>query len=509
MYPPTRRLAVQYLFLAIVGFLVVNIGCYWYGGSSWGGSQWFNLSINHRSAPQAGTGIVDQWHDFKAEQVKTTTKGVGFFRQWLNGNMAFAIRVPQSDDGSEPGRVGQSGNIILLVGPDANHTKRLDITLRRNDALAGDVEALLPTDARHRWQVLEPADYGFLQKVPDNVGHMEGTFYYRLEFGGTDRCNGCTLQLAFCARNMGNLPTLAAPALRTKLVQGARLSCTQPQTAYILLEDPGVPPPAVVAAFGFYGGRFISQNKAGSIAIPVRLSHTDTKSLTFDLASVRSARGWTYTWYNGSGTTPVSQINVPPANPHTEQPPNLTLKVTVPPCTSATDLIQLRAHANGGIVAEGYTYVVVYPDSSKCSLLDVGVGHTADSSRVAAGSAITLTITVTNYETSEVGAVFTDTLSPADAIVSVTSGNECAWQSPHLVCQVPSISAQGTHQVLATLTTSSRFTGTVESLVQVQPMAGTDAEGYDNTSGPLTIEVYRTRVYDLYLPILRKAQSPH
>ena len=346
-----------------------------------------------------------------------------------------------------------------------------------------------------------------------NFSDVNGWLYYTLDFNGTDPCNGCEVKMTFCSdaptsiAAQGMLSALNLPDMRSN----GQLVCRDPLPTYITLPDNDsrlIPTDPMVAAFGFAGGLVFTSTNTSSITIPYLLEHNSTQSETFQLETIESEQGWSYSWTDAEGA-PISQISVsaPPVPYYNWPPPNLRIKGdSLPTCSRLQDIIHLTAtHVTIPTVqAKTSTTIQLLPDPGVCQVADVGISQIASSTVISAGQHVTFTLTVSNYENVAGTAIVTDTLEPAAAVWDVTLPAGCDRTGGEIHCQVDNLPAGGQQDLALVVRSAASFAGEMTSTARVDPLGAIDGFFYDNQAGPLSVTVQELPRKRVLLPMLKR-----
>jgi hypothetical protein len=354
------------------------------------------------------------------------------------------------------------------------------VPLVADDGSAAQIATMFPPSPGTHWQALSP-ESGSSKSITLTIPYTTtGWLSYQIDFVGGS-CNGCEVQLAFCARDA--MPTAVGNLLD---FQGTGdLVCADPVHTFISLYDEDITLP--VAAFGFWGGVVQVSTPGPDVEINYALSHTSSQTETFSLGEIQSEQGWDYAWYDITGATEITQVTI---GTGVRQPHNLRLKGSgLPTCTLALDSVQLTATNPDFPDAVATTRVQVVPDPATCSnIYDLAIAKSTDTVTsgqvITSGNWITYTLVITNYESIPVNAVVTDTLSPASAVDtgSMHLPAECTNSGAEITCLVDAVPTEAAKTLTISVKLSKSYGGTLRNLAVVAPAGGADKAFYDNVA---------------------------
>ena len=458
-------------------------------------------------------GVVERYHDFGAQETQVTVKDLSYLRDHLqNGGGGIGLLVPQAPGADQPGSLdpGSPAKIYLYPMVDGQW-RNIDVPLQQDTALEAELNTLFPPPQGTRWQALAVKDFAWMDQLPtgDSKIALQGSLYYVVDFHGADYCSYCEIKLTACSKKVFSFAEMAVLNTMTndQMVQGSGLTCAKPLPTTIMITDQaGAPQPGpLTASLGLWGGQVYVTATQPSVTIDYTLIHTSDSPQMMNLA-LTSDQGWTYQFTDLSGT-PLTQIEVGALKTPVWENFAANLRVVgsgLPTCTRQIDTIHLTATmvSNPSIQATADTQVQVLPDPATCQVADVGVTQASSGAEVQAGQAVTFTLTVTNYESSALDVVVTDTLSPAEAVGEVTLPGNCTRSGVTIQCQVNGLGANASLELPIQVQSSLSFTGTLINQAQAEPAQGSDARFYDNAATPAQVVVSGgTGERKLYLPL--------
>jgi hypothetical protein len=221
----------------------------------------------------------------------------------------------------------------------------------------------------------------------------------------------------------------------------------------------------------------------------------------FTLEPVASAQGWIYGWFDAADN-PLTEVTVTPGL--CEGAVLKVKSIDIPTCTVVLDTIHLTATTvlSPLIQANAVSYVHVSPDLDECPVSDLGVTKVGSPGAIFAGGSVNFTLTISNYTDAPIGAVLTDTLSPASAIVDATLPAGCNRSGGEITCQVTSVATDTPAVLSFVVQVADTFSGTLSDIASVQPMGAADPWFYDNHAGPVEVQVTGPPVQRIYLPVV-------
>jgi hypothetical protein len=454
---------------------------------------------------QIDDGVVMRWHDLLNSTLVASEGEVRAAGQALSSSF-IGIRIPSASDRNQP---GQLRNPEIGYSLDGSYAF---VELKPDPVQTDKLNALFPPTPGSQWVALIISDTHALDQVLDssiNTNNLNGNLSYQIDFGGTNPCNGCEVQLAGCLP--GAFSVLLPPAVvaTTKSSSDSSLVCSQPVSTHITLydlDDNPLPGASVVAAFGLWGNLPTTSTVNGAVVLPLTLDHTGATTTTFDLAEIQSALGYTYTWENNQGI-PVTQIVVGPRIHYPPPPTNLRVTaVGLPTCTQAVDVLDLRAThtVTPSIQAQTKAYISLLPDLATCAVADVAAHHLQHTDIIRGGQAITYTFTITNLTNSPVNATVEQTIAPAEAVRGADLPAGCSLAGAVVTCQVDEIAALGSKEVTVAILSEYDFNGALSSSIKARPVGASDSAFLDNVHGPLTATVQsdEQQMDNIYLPLI-------
>ena len=150
------------------------------------------------------------------------------------------------------------------------------------------------------------------------------------------------------------------------------------------------------------------------------------------------------------------------------------------------------------------TSIQLLPDPAHCATADVGIYQVTSSRAISAGLPLTLTWTITNFETSQVTAAVSGTLSPLAAVGGVELAPGCSRSGGLVTCQVD-LPASGHVQLVSVVHSANTFNGQLEAAVQAEPVGAGDPRFYDNSAGPASITISGgVPLRSLFLPYIKR-----
>jgi hypothetical protein len=460
------------------------------------------------------SGKVARWHDFSAPDGELDGKTLNAMRDWGPGHVVIGVQAPTAAGATEPGRLSNDPHEFALNYNPGNI--RTNTPLVSDPARAEQIAALFPPSPNTQWQALVPANDNWADLIPTqttNFSDVNGWLHYTLDFNGADSCNGCEVKVTVCSdfptslTAQGMMSALDVPGMRSN----GQLICRDPLPTYIALHDNRfqlIPTDPIVAAFGFAGGLVFTSTNTSSISVPYLLEHNSAGAETFQLETIESEQGWSYSWADAGGAS-ISQISVPapPVPYYNWPPPNLRVKAEgLPTCSRLRDTIHLTAtHVTTPTVqAKTSTIIQLLPDPGVCPVADVGISQIGSTAVISAGQHVTFTLTVANYEDHAVTAIVTDTLEPATAVGDVTLPTECDRTGGEIHCQIDNLPAGGQHELALVVRISASFAGEMTSTALADPLGAVDGNFYDNQAGPLRVDVQGLPWKKMHLPILKR-----
>jgi hypothetical protein len=500
-------LKIAVLVLAALVLLGLGLGCddpiEEHGGSDYGttvDSSAFDTVSSVSLEQTAAFSRVLRYHDFKT--LELNQKELGFLEAWFPENLVIGVRVPQTGTLSVlTGLPGQRHHLRMWVyeRDTGQYVDEDQVVLVSDNSAAAQIATMFPPSSGTHWQALSP-ESGSTKSITETMPYTAtGWLSYRIDFVGGD-CNGCEVQLAFCARDA--MPVVAGNLLG--LQSAGNLVCADPVRTFISLYDEDVTLP--VAAFGFWGGVVQASTYGPDVEIDFALSHTGSEAKTFSLGEIESEQGWDYEWYDITGATKITQIAV---GTGVGQPPNLRLKGSgLPTCTLALDNIRLTATNPDFPEAVAITRVQVVPDPAMCSnTYDLAIAKSTDTVTsgqvITSGNWITYTLTITNYESIPVNAVVTDTLSPASAVDtgSMHLPAECTNSGAEITCLIHGVPTDTAKTLTIAAKISEHYDGPLRNLAVVEPANGTDGAFYDNAAR-VDVTVLWKDAKKIFLPLV-------
>ena len=451
----------------------------------------------HTRETLVGPGAVMRNHILQSSAVEATAGEAQVANQALAGSF-IGLLMPTAADARQPGQLQEGANI--MGGPVST-----PVAMKQDQTQSDILNDLFPPPPGTAWVALTMSDTHALDSLlsgPVSLDPLDAFFSYQIDFGGTDPCNGCEVQMVTCVPGQFSafLPPGSVVARTTgQAAASDTVACTQPVSTYITLVDPfnnfePLPGAPVVAAFGLYGGQPTTSTINGQVELPLRLEHTSPTTLTFDLASIQSDRGWTYAWQDMQNA-PITQITVPaPYQPYYIKPPTPNLKVTasgLPTCTQIVDVLSLQATdtVSPSLQARVQAYVSVLPDPATCTLVDVAAFHAQQTAVIVGGDRLTYTLTISNLMNAAVDGVIEQTITPDTAVRGANLPAGCTVAANVVTCQVANIAAQGALAVTVEILGRGGYSGEVRSLVEVYPANAADTAFLDNVHGPLVATV--------------------
>jgi hypothetical protein len=508
------RSSFQIIAMIIIVGLAAITG--WACGCNSGSDHQLSITT-HESVVAAG--VLDRWHDITSDDFTATTKDLDFLRDWTqDGEAGIGVLIPQAEGAAQPGTLtGNEYSIYVYYIADGGGSGYLNIPLSIDPAMGTEMDSMFPPPAGLHWQALAPANNDWLSQVPTqttDISNIFGSLFYEVDFHGSDICSHCEVKLTGCSTaELSFTEQVGLWAFGGKeFASSANLTCKTPISTYILPMDgsgnllPGGP---VIASFGFWGGTAYTTTMTSQAVIHLALNHTDSVSQTFNLAPVVSDQGWMYTWQDLDGT-PITQLEVAPlADPlYATYGSNLRLVGSgLPTCARIQDTVHLTATlvSTPTIVATTSTIVQVLPDPNTCLVADVGVTQAASAADLEAGSWVTFTLTVTNYESAPVSVAVTDSLSSAIALGSVVLPAECTRSGTLISCDLQDLPAGSSASLPLAVKVSTVFSGVLTNRAWAEPVNATDNRFYDNATGPVAVNVTGgTGLWWIYLPLTRR-----
>ncbi len=465
---------------------------------------------------QAGDGRLDHWSDLIGEQVSVSAKDMRYLQEFLgSGEVGVGVLVPTAPGASQPGDVFGYPNVYVSFETDDYH--QFTVPMTTSQSLADTLEQASPAPQGTHWQALVPSSFDWLSQVPTQTGVFTNVYtslYYGLDFHGTDLCNHCQVSMTGCSTRSFNPVELAvlrrlAPdgALAGPEIRAGEFTCTPLVNTTLVVHGFGgetLPGPLVLGV-GIYGLSPYTATSASSLSLPIDVSHTSEVTMSVDLAPIRSAQGWNYTWTLPDGT-PVTRVDVAPM---ADYPLDLNLRVhtdNLPQCARLLDTVTMTATAvlTPSLTGSASTSIQLLPDPAHCATADVGIYQVTSSRAISAGLPLTLTWTITNFETSQVTAAVSGTLSPLAAVGSVELAPGCSRSGGLVTCQVD-LPASGQVQVVSVVHSANTFNGLLEAAVQAEPVGAGDPRFYDNSAGPASITISGgTPLRSLFLPYIKR-----
>jgi hypothetical protein len=415
------------------------------------------------------------------------------------------IRIPTAPGGAAPGQLQPNTQFMYTFGQ--GYTV---IPMAQDGARSEQLRSMFPPAQGTAWVGLAISNTSALDRLlsqPVAMTDVDASLSYAINFGG-DLCNGCAVQLVVCTS--GKLAPLLPPAVAASARTSAdgSLLCTEPVDSPIMLTDFGgnpLPGAPLVATLGVWGGQSTSPTASGVITQPLMLQHTGTTTLTFNLGTIQSARGWSYRWEDAN-RAPITQLAVPPKSSGPQKPPNLYVAATnVPTCTQAVDVVNVQAAntVTPSVTAHTQLYISAIPDAATCPVVDVAVRHIQQTDVVTAGNGITYTLTISNLTNAVASGIVQQTLAPAGALIGADLPGGCTLAGAVVSCQLDGIAANGASSATVVVKTNFGYAGTITSNVQAWPVAAADAAFLDNISGPLAATVQpNPNAGSIYIPQL-------
>lgn len=480
---------------------------------------------------QAASSVLVNYHDFSIEDSLRTDKDLTYLKNLVENHLIFGLQIPTAPGANETGVLSGTHDVSLSYGAWVNR-KDISIPMQPDPARAAEIQELFPADADSQWQVLVPAPGEWITQFPTAtqvISNVFGQLHYTIDFKSTGACNGCMIRLTSCTSVnpfMDNaLGRLLGKAMKTS---PGGLTCRTPAPTFVNLSEIDnqtgeitYPDGPLVAAFGFYGGPLYAQTSSATVVITAPLQHTDSLTRTFNLAPIKSLRGWNYQWRD-LNDQPITQVQVVP-RPRSIYEYRLT-QVRVfgsglPICAAQQDTIWLTATMASmpSVQARLTTQVDVIPQSTDCTLADWGVSmeaacspSTTHCSQLNPGGWVTYTLAITNFdEVARSGAV-TNTLPLEWSAVRIPASctRNSGRNSGVVSCAVSNLSPGGSRSLSIAVQASPAYSGTLTNRVEVQPAGAADPRQYDNTAAH-SVQVVGPTERRLYLPaILRKPALP-
>ena len=497
MRPELLRAILQGIFLLL--FMPVlfffGAGCFCGGcgvptGGDQGGPQ-PEIAVQTRET-LVGDGVVSRYHLVQDGQLIASAGEAQVFKQGLPDAFV-GLLLPSAPGASQPGQLQDGANVM-------QGTVATPVPLRQDRTQAARLTQLFPPAPGTQWAALVVSDTQMLDSLlsgPINLNSIIASFNYAIDFGGTNPCNGCEVQVVGCVP--GQFAAFLPPGLVTVRTagQGAAalpLACTQPVSTYITLYDylgQPLPDAPLVAAFGLWGSLPTTSTINGAVILPLNLEHTGQTTLTFGLAPIQSALGWTYNWADSQGAA-ITQIAVPRRTQYASPPPqNLRVTATgLPTCTQVVDVLTLRAMntVTSSLQAQTSASVVVLPDPANCPVADVAAHHVQATAVISGGDRLTYTLTISNLTNADVPGVITQTLSPG-AVRGADLPGGCTIAGNVVTCQVGDVPAQGAKAVTVVILGTPGYSGDLNSTIEVNPTGKSDLAFLDNVHGPLVAAV--------------------
>jgi len=420
------------------------------------------------------------------------------------------LRLPTSADGSAPGQLWEATRFNYQI--DSGY---VPVTMTQNITFSARLNALFPPGPDAQWVALTIQNPDSLNPLLDKAGQPVvipwTDFSYGINFGGSDLCVGCEVQMVECVPS--GFGALLPPGTLTAASQDGvepRFSCTQPSSTYIVpWGGAGLSAAPVVAGFGLWSGEPTTSPIGGQLAFPLTLQHTAPVTVAFDLKPIQSALGYTYTW-TIDGTHTVTRVDVPVLD--WDWPPEqVDVFVTasgLPTCTQAIDVLDLRATSvlTPSLQAKKRAYIQMVPDMANCPVTDLAAHHVQHTTIISGGASITYTLTVTNRSATQAGAILKQTLKPADALDGQQDlPDACTLAGAVVTCELEGIPAQGEKFATVALRTKPSYDGSLYSTLQASPAAPLAVDGnfLDNVHGPLEATIQKTQSQEgLLIPLL-------
>jgi uncharacterized repeat protein (TIGR01451 family) len=449
---------------------------------------------------------IERWHDyaFNSSPVTYNNKDWPYIKEWAT-KFSVGLLVPKAPGADQPGKLVGDGHHVQVNLQDRRgtaHDIRTRIPLVADPVAAQKLESMFPSGSDAHWQALKPANDDFLDMLPDDTTTWDsgdGWLNYRIDFHSGDLCNGCSLPIGGCVRDIPEWVPMETARLAIARQAGVEIRmdgdmvCFEPVETTINLI--GAKIESDVAWLSPYGGPVLNETMGPNVMPGYLLGHSLDETVTFDLQPIQSSQNWAYEWTDRYAR-PIDRIDVEPSDIHSYPPPEMNVWVhssEIPTCTLAMDTIAISATAEiePGVVitAKQLSRISVWPDENLCNVADLEIAKSTDATEVTPGQDIIYTLTITNHSDTGTGVIFTDTLRPARAIERAWLPNACHWEGDDIACRLVRLGPGASRTLSIRIRVADLYYGEISNVASVAPEGGIDRRFYDNLTAPLVVDV--------------------